>query len=255
MMPAPNATQRFSDRVDNYVRYRPGYPHEILGLLRDRCGLTPQARIVDIGCGTGIFTRMLLEHGNPVFGVEPNRQMREAGEGFLAEFSGFRSIDATAEQTTLPDQSVDFVAAAQAAHWFDRDGARREFSRILKPGGWVVLIWNERLTEGTPFLVEYEKLLLQYGTDYAQVRHERTTDTIAEFFAPAPHEMAAFRTQQSFDFEGLEGRVFSSSYIPSPNDPGSGPLRGALRDLFERRQVNGQVAFDYDTKVFFGRLS
>ena len=253
-MPAPNATERFSDRVANYVRYRPGYPPKILSLLRERCGLTPDSPITDIGFGTGIFTRMLLENGNPVFGIEPNREMREAGESFLAEFSGFRSIDAKAEQTSLADKSVDFVTAAQAAHWFDRAAARREFSRILKPGGWVVLLWNERLTEGTPFLVEYENLLLQYGTDYAQVRHEQTTDTIGEFFAPESHEMVAFRTQQTFDFPGLEGRVFSSSYMPAPSDPRSGPLRVALRDLFERHKMDNTVAFDYDTKVFFGRL-
>ena len=254
-MPAPNATQRFSDRVDNYVRYRPGYPGEVLDLLRDRCGLTRQAQIADIGCGTGIFTRILLENGNPVFGIEPNQEMREAGDGFLAGFPNFRSIGATAEKTTLKDGSVDFVTAAQAAHWFDREPTRREFARILKPGGWVVLLWNERLTEGTPFLAEYEQLLLQFGTDYAEVRHERTTDTIGEFFAPARCELETFRTRQVFDFPGLEGRVFSSSYIPAPGDPRSAPLREALRDLFARHQADGKVAFDYDTKVFFGRQS
>ncbi len=254
-MPAPNATQRFSDRVDNYVRYRPGYPPEILQLLRECCGFTQESRIADLGFGTGIFTRMLLENGNTVFGIEPNQEMREAGEKLLEGFASFRSIGATAEQTTLEDHSVDFVTAAQAAHWFDREPTRREFSRILKPGGWVVLLWNERLTDSTPFLVEYEQLLLEYGTDYAEVRHERTTETIGGFFAPAQHEMATFRTQQIFEYASLEGRVFSSSYIPSPNDPRSGPIRQALRELFERYQENNTVAFDYDTKVFFGHLS
>lgn len=203
-MPAPNATQRFSDRVDNYIRYRPGYPAEILGLLRQRCGLTPQDRIADIGFGTGIFTRMLLENGNPVFGIEPNQEMRQAGERFLAEFQNFRSFAGTAEKTTIEDQSVDFITAAQAAHWFDRAAARKEFARILAPGGWVVLIWNERLTEGTPFLEKYERLLLEFGTDYAEVRHERTSDTISEFFAPGPYQIETFRTQQTFDLAGLE---------------------------------------------------
>jgi len=254
-MPAPNATQRFSDRVDNYVRYRPGYPLEILTLLRERCGFTPEARIADVGFGTGIFTRMLLENGNPVFGIEPNQEMREAGEKLLAEFPNFKSVDATAERTALADSSVDFVTAAQAAHWFNREAARKEFARILKSGGWVVLIWNERLTEGTPFLVEYEKLLLEYGTDYAEVRHERTTDGIDAFFAPAPYELVTFRTQQIFDYAGLEGRVFSSSYIPAPYDPRAVPVRRALLELFERFEANGTVGFDYDTKVFFGRIS
>jgi len=254
-MPAPNATQRFSDRVDNYVRYRPGYPSEILQLLRERCGLTPQSRIADIGFGTGIFTRMLLENGNPVFGIEPNQEMREAGERLLSGFPKFRGIGATAETTTLHDHSVEFITAAQAAHWFDREPARREFQRILVPNGWVVLIWNERLTAGTPFLVEYEQLLLQYGTDYANVRHERTSDTIGDFFAPAPHEQRTFRTQQVFDYEAFEGRAFSSSYLPTQSDPAAEPLRHSLRRLFEQHQVNNSVAFDYDTKVFFGHLS
>src|SRR5882724_5446254 len=183
-MPAPNATQRFSDRVDNYIRYRPGYPIEILDLLRERCGLTPQARIADIGFGTGIFTRMLLENGNTVVGIEPNQEMREAGARLLTGFPEFRGSGGTAENTTLENQSVEFITAAQAAHWFDREPARREFLRILKPGGWVVLLWNERRTEGTAFLAEYEQLLLEYGTDYAEVRHERTSDTIGDFFAP-----------------------------------------------------------------------
>jgi SAM-dependent methyltransferase len=254
-MPAPNATQRFSDRVDNYIRYRPGYPAEILDLLRERCGLTPRVPIADIGFGTGIFTRMLLKNGNTVFGVEPNQEMREAGERLLAGFPNFRSVGGTAEKTSLENQSVEFITAAQAAHWFDREPARREFLRILKPGGWLVLLWNERLTEGTPFLVEYERLLLQFGTDYADVRHERTTEVIEEFFAPSPHELATFATEQVFDFAGLEGRVFSSSYIPGPEDPRSLLLRAALRDLFDRHEVNNTVAFDYATKVFFGRLS
>jgi SAM-dependent methyltransferase len=253
-MPAPNATQRFSNRVDNYIRYRPGYPAAILDLLRERCGLSPQARIADIGFGTGILTRMLLENGNTVFGIEPNQEMREAGERLLAGFPNFRSVDGTAEKTLLEHQSVEFVAAAQAAHWFDREPARREFLRILQPGGWLVLLWNERLTEGTPFLTEYERLLLEFGTDYAEVRHERTTDVIKEFFAPSAHEMATFATQQVFDFAGLEGRVFSSSYIPSPSDPRSVPLLAALHDLFDRHQVHDTVAFDYATKVFYGRM-
>ena len=253
-MPAPNATQRFSDRVDNYIRYRPGYPAEILPLLGTRCGFTSKSRIADIGFGTGIFTRMLLENDNAVTGVEPNAEMREAGENILASYPKFRSIAATAERTTLENHSVDFVTAAQAAHWFDREPTRREFTRILNPGGWVVLIWNERLTESTPFLIEYERLLLQFGTDYTDVRHERTSENIGDFFAPSPHQLVVFRTRQTFDLIAFEGRAFSSSYLPTASDPAAGPVRSALQTLFQRHQTDGAVAFDYDTKVFFGQL-
>ena len=169
-------TQRFSARVENYIRYRPSYPPQVLETLRSECGLTASSAIADIASGTGIFTRLLLENGNRVYGVEPNRDMREAAERLLADFRGFSSVTGTAEATTLPDQSVDFATAAQAAHWFDLAKARREFERILKPAGWAVLIWNERSTDSTPFLREYEALLLEYGTDYEMVRHENTTD-------------------------------------------------------------------------------
>src|SRR5271156_4696408 len=185
-MPAQDATARFSSRVEKYVRYRPGYPKEIVDLLRKQCGLTADSVIADVASGTGIFTRMLLENGNRVFGVEPNAEMRHAGEEFLRSYPRFASVAGTAEATTLPDHGVDIVTAAQAAHWFDREKARREFIRILKPGGWCVLLWNERRTDSTPFLREYEQLLLTYGTDYREVRHERTTDIIPEFFAPKP---------------------------------------------------------------------
>src|SRR5581483_4013685 len=136
--------QRFSSRVNDYVLYRPGYPAQILELLKTECGLTGDSEIADIASGTGIFTRMLLENGNRVFGVEPNDDMRKAGESFLASYRNFTSVAGTAEATTLADHSVDFVTAAQAAHWFHRERARKEFVRILRPGGWTVLIWNER---------------------------------------------------------------------------------------------------------------
>ncbi len=144
-------THRFSSRVDNYVLHRPGYPADVLGLLRTECGLTPNSVIADIASGTGIFTRLLLENGNRVYGVEPNPEMRSAGETFLAAFPRFTSITGTAEATILAAQSVDLITAAQAAHWFDRGKSRREFVRILKPGGWLVLLWNERQPTRRPF--------------------------------------------------------------------------------------------------------
>src|ERR1700677_320897 len=215
-MPAPNAPSRFSGRVENYIRYRPGYPPGVLNALKTECGLTSRHVIADIASGTGIWTRLLLENGNPVFGVEPNAQMREAGERLLPEFPKFTSVAGTAEATTLADQSVDFVTAAQAAHWFDHARSRLEFVRILKPGGWLVLLWNERLTDSTPFLRDYEALLLAYGTDYAEVRHERTTDAVNEFFDPAPFQAREFGLRQEFEYAGIEGRLLSSSYAPGP---------------------------------------
>jgi SAM-dependent methyltransferase len=254
-MPASNSTSRFSDRVENYVRYRPGYPPEALRALLNDCGLASAHVVADIASGTGIWTRMLLENGNAVVGVEPNPEMRQAGEQLLAGFPRFSSIAGTAEATTLADASVDFVTAAQAAHWFDRQGARREFVRILKPGGWLVLLWNQRLTDSTEFLRDYEQLLLTYGTDYGDVRHERTTETVNEFFDPDPFQERVFAMRQEFDYAGLEGRLLSSSYTPGPKHPKHAPMLGELRRIFDKHAAAGRVAVDYKTRVYLGHLT
>lgn len=251
-MPVSNATSRFSDRVENYVRYRPGYPHEALQVLKAECGLRAEQTIADIASGTGIWTRVLLENGNRVFGVEPNPEMRQAGERLLTEFARFTSVAGKAEATMLDDNSVDFVTAAQAAHWFDCKQARREFTRILKPGGWLVLLWNERVTDSTPFLRDYEQLLLTYGTDYADVRHEHTT--VNEFFDPLPYWERVFANRQVFDYAGVEGRLLSSSYVPGPEDAKYEPMLRDLRRIFDAHAADGRVIFEYKTRVYFGRL-
>ena len=253
-MPATNATSRFSNRVENYIRYRPGYPAEVVRLLKSACGLTPERVVADIASGTGIWTRALLENGNRVYGVEPNAEMRQAGERLLASFPKFISVDGKAETTTLADASVDFVTAAQAAHWFDRPAARCEFKRILQSEGWLVLLWNERDVDGTPLLREYEQLLLAYGTDYADVRHERTTEAVNEFFDPAPYEESAFPMRQEFDYAGFEGRLLSSSYAPGPEHPKHAPMLRELRRIFEKHASDGRVVFDYKTRVYLGKL-
>jgi ubiquinone/menaquinone biosynthesis C-methylase UbiE len=254
-MPAPDATTRFSTRVDNYVRYRPAYPTEVIKLLHDECGLKPDHVIADVASGTGIFTRLLLDNGNPVFAIEPNAEMRIAGQQFLENSPRLTSIAGKAENTTLPTHSVDFVTAAQAAHWFDRVAARREFVRILKPGGWCALIWNERRTSSTPFLRDYEQLLLSYGTDYENVRHERTTETLPEFFAPNSCAEQNFDYQQEFQYESLEGRLLSSSYAPLADHPKHSPMLKELRRIYDLHQSAGRVAFEYHTRVFYGHLT
>lgn len=251
---AKNATQRFSSRVDHYVRYRPGYPPEVLALLKAECALTRDSVIADVASGTGIFTRLLLDNGNRVFGVEPNPEMRAAGQRFLAEYFNFSSVAGSAEATTLPVRSVDIVTAAQAAHWFDRPRARQEFVRILKTAGWTVLLWNERKTNGTAFLEDYEQLLLTYGTDYREVRHERTTAEIADFFAPSAYQSRVFAVRQDLDYSALEGRLLSSSYTPEPGHPGYKPMLAQLREIFNARQINGRVSLEYETRVFYGQL-
>jgi ubiquinone/menaquinone biosynthesis C-methylase UbiE len=249
-------TARFSDRVENYVRYRPGYPPEVLELLRAQCGLRPSHVVADIASGTGVFTRLLLENGNSVFAVEPNAAMREMGIEQLESLGSNRlmSVAGTAEETTLRSASVDFVTAAQAAHWFDLPRARAEFVRILRPDGWCVLIWNERETTTTPFLRDYEQLLLTYGTDYKEVRHEYTTVKIHEFFAPALSEERVYSLSQQFDYEGLAGRLWSSSYAPLEGHPSYEPMMRELQRIFRAHAEDGAVDFEYKTRVFYGHL-
>jgi SAM-dependent methyltransferase len=249
-------TQRFSSRVESYIKYRPGYPDAVLDLLKQECGLTRGSVIADVGCGTGIFAELLLKSGCRVRGVEPNAPMREAAERLLSAYPNFTSVDASAEATGLPDACVEIVTAAQAFHWFDREKAKAEFARILKPGGWVALIWNERHVATTPFLRDYEDVLMRMGTDYNTVRSrcEQIDDgAFGAFFGAAGYRVASFPNRQDFDLDGLIGRVKSSSYTPEPGDPGFEPLMAALAELFERHQVGGGVAFEYDTRVYYGR--
>jgi SAM-dependent methyltransferase len=248
-------TERFSSRVENYVRYRPSYPREIVTLLARDHGLTLESCVADVGSGTGFFARLFLQHGNEVYGVEPNLEMRQAGEHILARFPLFHSVAGTAEATTLLNASVDFVTAAQAFHWFDRDRTRAEFSRILRPGGRVVLAWNDRQLHSSPFLEAYEDLLHTFGTDYAAVvQAECGDDVIASFFAGGELRSYVVPNRQVFDRDGLRGRLLSSSYAPEEAHPSHAPMLAALDDLFDRTQRNGLVSFDYDTRIYCGRL-
>ena len=248
-------TGRFSTRVADYVKYRPGYPVGVLRLLEEECGLDSTSVVADVGSGTGLLSELFLKNGNRVYGVEPNREMREAGERLLAAYPNFVSVEGRAEETTLESGSVDFVTAGQAFHWFDPPRARREFARILRPDGWVVLVWNDRRTEGTPFLEDYERLLLEYGTDYAEVSARYMEESaLSTLFGATEPRTATFDNEQVFDLEALRGRLTSSSYSPEPGHPDFDPLMRELESLFRRHERDGRVVVAYDTKVFYGRL-
>jgi SAM-dependent methyltransferase len=246
---------RFSNRVENYARYRPAYPAALLDVLKSNCELRETSIVADVGSGTGILSELFLRSGNPVFGIEPNAAMRQSAEQHLQEFANFVSIAATAEATTLASRSVDFITAAQAFHWFERRKAKQEFARILKPGGWVVLIWNERRLDSSAFLREYEDLLLCYGTDYNEVRHENVEAEIAEFFAPANFELRSLENFQHCDFEALKGRVCSASYTPEPGTPNFDSMLSRLAEIFKQYEREGIVTIEYDTKIFYGHLT
>jgi SAM-dependent methyltransferase len=250
-----DSKERFSNRVGDYVRYRPGYPREILDVLREECGLTAGSVVVDVGSGTGLLAQLFLENGNVVYGVEPNAAMRDAGEQFLKEYPHFSSVAGSAEATTLPDACGDFVVAGQAFHWFEAKAARAEFRRVLNPRGWVAVVWNERVSDRTEFQREYEQLLRTYSTEYEKVAARYPRDErMNEFFGHGACGMKSFANAQTFDFDGLRGRLLSSSYAPPKGHLKHERMLAALGRLFNAHAEDGRVRFEYETHLHYGRL-
>jgi SAM-dependent methyltransferase len=246
-------TQRFSNRVENYVKFRPSYPTAVLDCLRDECGLVETAVIADIGYGTGILARLFLQYGNRVLGVEPNKEMREAGEEFLAAFPNFTSVNGTAEATTLPDNSVDFVTAGQAAHWFDRQKSLPEFRRILRPGGTVAFVWNTMAFADSPFMQGYEQITLRYFSGKPSRENELRGEVLDYLGEGA--QVRSFTNVQQFDLPGLIGRLLSTSYAPLAGDAKNEPMLAELRELFKANaDGNGRITFNYVTELYFRRF-
>lgn len=249
-------TQRFTERASNYAAYRPKYPAEVVEFMRGELGLNAASVVADVGAGTGIWTEMLLRDGgsHSVFAVEPNDAMRAEAEHALGRFPNFHSVNGTAEATTLAGASVDFVTAAQAFHWFEARAARAEFARILKPGGWLVLLWNMRRIETTPFLRELERILRTYGTDYERVAADNPgAELMAEVF-PRGHGTRSFAHEQILDYEALRGRWLSASYVPLAGHPHHEPMFDALRRAFDAHGRDGLVGIEYEAVAYYGQL-
>jgi SAM-dependent methyltransferase len=226
----------------------------LISLLESECGLAPGARVADVGSGTGILSQRLLEHGAEVYGIEPNREMRETGERLLAGYGNFTSVAGTAEATTLPDSSVGLVTAGQAFHWFDGTEARGEFARILVPDGRVALVWNSPLYDASPFMRDYRRLLQRFGTDWEKVsRLEVDARSLGPFFGGG-FEERRLENRQTFGRESLRGRLLSSSFVPGPEDEESHPMLEELDRVFYGHQRGGEVTFEYEVRVFYGSL-
>ncbi len=248
-----DSTTRFSDRAADYVKFRPSYPVEVVKTL-EKLGLNPAKRIADLGSGTGISSELFLRYGYSVLGVEPNDEMRAAAEKGLAKFPNFQSVNGKAEQTSLPNASVDFILAAQAFHWFDQPKVKAEFKRILKKDGWVILLWNDRKTESSPFSEAYDAFLRQHSKEYEKVTHKIIGEEALKQFLGAQYGRISLPNFQKLDFDGLLGRLISSSYAPRRSDPEFEPMSQALRALFDKHQKSGTVRIEYDTQLYHGRL-
>ena len=249
-----DSVSRFSNRVANYVRYRPDYPRAVLTCLADEASLRPDSVVADIGCGTGISTRMFLENGNRVFGVEPNEAMREAAAEYLADLGDLTLVDGTSDDTTLPDASIDLIVAAQAFHWFDPERARVEFQRIAKAGGAVALIWNERRLDHDEYHSEYEKVLVKYSRDYAVVRHDRFDEAVLSEFFHGKVVKRSFENYQDLDLDGVKGRMLSASYMPAEGDDRYPELMDEIERLFAKHERSGRIKVFYDTNVYISHV-
>jgi SAM-dependent methyltransferase len=251
-----DAKNRFSNRVADYLRYRPHYPEGVLDFLSSQCHLSAAHTIADIGSGTGFLSELFLKNGNPVFGVEPNQEMRQAGEEYLAAYPRFTSIEGSAEASTLSDCCADFVTVGQAFHWFKPAPTHREFARILRPDGWVAIVWNDRSLSTAGFMVSYEELLVRFGTDYSRVKdsYPQAKD-IRAFFSHEKFLTHGLPNSQEFDLESLRGRLRSSSYVPTEGDPNFAPMMAGLDALFATHQKNGRVRMEFSTWVHVGQLN
>ncbi len=250
----PDFTGRFTGRADAYSKYRPRYPRTVLGLLKSETGFGRESTVADIGSGTGILSELFLKNGNVrVHCVEPNDDMRLAAEAKLSHRfpASFRSVKGTAEHTTLADECTDLVSVGQALHWFDLARARREFSRILRPGGHVCVIYNDRL-EDEGVMTEYDRIVNTYARNRSNVpdiddrRLSKLFSSYKKFLLP---------NKQVLSFEGLVGRVLSASYAPSANDKArTALLRKDLHKLFLKYSRGGRVTLMYSTRVYIGEL-
>lgn len=248
-------TERFSNRVAYYEQYRPGYPREILRFLEKAIGFSREWVVADIGSGTGLLTVLFARNGNPVFAVEPNKEMRLVAEARFREAQNVRNVDARAEHTSLAAESVDLVVAGQAFHWFDTQMAREEFRRVLRPPGWTALVYNSWHVPHSQVASEYARLVDQYGTDYKRVnRQNRMQEELLRFFGGREPQEQRFDNDQIYDFEALRGRALSSSYAPLPGHPSHEPFIAGLRELFDAHAEDGRLTFPYETTVQLGPL-
>ena len=250
-----DALNRFTRTIDFYHRYRPDYPAAVLSFMEQELGFGPSARVADIGSGTGKLTNLFLKNGNPTIAVEPNEAMRQFAEKVYGSRPHFVSKAGNAASTGLASASIDFITVAQAFHWFEPTSTRTEFRRILKPGGWVLLIWNKRVDEDSAFMQHYNEFLEIHSTDYQQINLRKIDlPQIDSFFDGNEVRRQDFEHAQVFDLEGLIGRYRSCSYAYTTEHPAFAVAIDTLTALFHQYAQQGQIAMSYRTEVYYGRL-
>jgi SAM-dependent methyltransferase len=250
-----NSKMRFADRVEAYVKYRPKYPDRLATRILEHFHLSKQLTVLDVGSGTGLSALPFLKTGHQVIGLEPNEAMRKAGDEYLSEYAEFTSASGSAEVTGMPDHSVDLILCGQAFHWFDQAAAKEEFARVCRGKAPVALSWNDRLTDFDAFSEEYEALIVKHATDYQQINHKNTQqDGFDFFFGKNQWSEIHLENRQVLDYDGLLGRIESSSYVPNAGSPENEAMRSDLIELFKKHQKNSRVEIIYDCVTYCGSL-
>lgn len=244
----------FSDKAADYAISRPDYPAALFATLKTRCPPGPDAVAVDIGAGTGLLTQGLLQAGYRVVAVEPNAAMRAAADARLGENARYRSVEGKAEAIPLPNGVARLIAAAQAFHWFDVPNARKEFRRILDPGGWVAIIWNDRVPDD-PVSAGLNALADEFGGSKREaVVAQEDPERLSLLFGGKPPERLVWPHEQRLGLEPFLGLAFSRSYMPRRDTPEGASLANRMRELFDEFSRDGLVRVAYRTSAFIGTL-
>jgi len=237
-----------------YAKYRPNYPSQVIDIIENTCRIPDGSVIADVGCATGSFSKSLLDNGYKVIGIERSDAMREKATSLLSAYPNFTCLAGRAEATELPDNSVDCVTAATSFHWFNLEGTKKEFKRILKSGGWCFLVWNYRMAEASEFMQAYENLLLRYGVNYKAVSTKTTEEEIYYFFHPSPVKTIAFPNKQLVNLEGFQGRIMATAYAPRAGHPKHEPMMEVAKEIFHHYEEDGYVEFFYNARCYYGQM-
>lgn len=247
---------RYSCKIEDYAKYRPDFPSEIIDFLYASGDISNSSVIADIGSGTGRFTRLLLEKGNLVYGVERNNEMRAKAEELLSKYTKFISISGSAEETSLNSKSVDLITVAQAFHWFDKEKCLLEFKRIIKNNGKVFIVWDDFVGDYNDFSIEQGKVISQFRVVESENKGRKLTraEMINKFFKNNKFRTMAFTHELYEGFDEFKGGILSASFTPKPGEENYEPFINKLQEVFDKYQQNGKVCTAFSSECYFGEL-
>ncbi len=241
------AARGFGSASDAYERGRPSYPAEAVQLLVDELGIAASSTVVDLAAGTGKLTRLLVPSGAGLVAVEPVASMRAV----LAEVVPTAAVvAATAEALAVADASVDAVVVAQAFHWFRMGEALAEVARVLRPGGGLAMLWNER-DESVPWVAELSSLVRWDDRPVPSYQGVDWPSAVAAADAFEPMAHARFAIDQELDADTLVDRVLSTSYVAAWPAPEQQRLAEGVRRLVS--ELPPRFVLPYRTDVFWCR--